>query len=63
MENLLKDLRYAFRSLVKRPGFTIVICHGLRQGCAGSTSDLRHDPYVYDWPELVAEGKQNRGLR
>jgi len=71
METLLKDLRYGFRGLLKRPGFTAIVIITLALGIGASTAIfsvvnsvvLRRLPYkdadrIVAIPELNADGKR-----
>ncbi|MGB2987851.1 MAG: ABC transporter permease [Phycisphaerae bacterium] len=67
MSNLLHDLRYAFRTLVKRPGFTTVIVVTLALGIGANTaifsviSAVLLHPLPFDSPdELVVVGESSR---
>src|SRR4030095_3896857 len=73
METLLKDLRYGFRGLLKRPGFTAIVIITLALGIGASTALLsvvngvllRQLPYqqsdrIVAIQELNAEGKQRQ---
>jgi putative ABC transport system permease protein len=71
METLLKDLRYGFRSLLKRPGFTAIVIITLALGIGASTAIfsvvnsvvLRRLPYaeadrIVAIQELSSNGKR-----
>lgn len=73
MDNLLKDIRYGFRSLLKQPGFTAIVIGTLALGIGASTAIfsvvnsvmLRRLPYrnadrIVAIQELNAEGRQGQ---
>ena len=59
MKNILQDLRYAFRQLIKLPGFTITAIISLALGIGATTAvfsvvyAIIMDPYPYAAPDRM----------